>query len=165
MAESRADETGSRAKPGLVCALLSPPPPALTPWGYTVLHSTSLPAMPTGAQPPMTDDLTVLTARLDGLSTDQNPEDLSRALVIAFKECELYGRYLSSLVGDVNRTKALLEVFDKVHLENACYSMRRFSTSPCDTGSHGPQTRCEDIQEVSPALWSGRITPRFPHHT
>jgi len=69
----------------------------------------------------LTGDLTVLTARLDGLSADQNPEDLSRTLGTAFEDRKLYKRYLSSLVGDVKRAKALLEVFDKVQLENVCY--------------------------------------------
>lgn len=103
----------------------------------TALHNTLL-AMPTGTQPPLAGDVAALTARLDGLSADQNPEDISRTLGIAFEGRELYNRYLSSLDGDVNRVKALLEVFDKVHPENVCYySVQRFSTSPHDIGTRG----------------------------
>jgi len=93
--------------------------------------------MPTGTQPPLTGDVAALAARLDGLSPDQDPEDLSRTLRIAFEERELYKHYLSSLDGDVKRAKALLEVFDKVHPENVDCYLQCFSTSPCDPGSHG----------------------------
>jgi len=122
--------------------------------------------MPTGSQPLLTGDVAALTARLDGLSADQNPEDLSRTLGIVFERRELYKRYLSSLDGDVNRAKALLEVFDKVNPENVCYYLQRcFSISLHHTGSHGTHVRRENIQEVSPALWPGGISPRFPHYT
>lgn len=59
-------------------------------------------------------DLVALSVRLDGLTAAQNPTILSSALKIAFTERELYDRYLSSLVVDADRAKALLEVFDKV---------------------------------------------------
>ena len=80
--------------------------------------------MPTGSLPLLAGEVATLTARLDGLSTDQNPEDLSRALGSAFERRELYKRYISSLDGDVTRAKALLEVFDKVHPENVCYYLQ-----------------------------------------
>ena len=80
--------------------------------------------MPAGQQPLLTGDVAALTARLDGLSTDQNPEDLSGTLGIAFEGRELYKRYLSSLDGDVSRAKALLEIFDKVHPGNAFCSLK-----------------------------------------
>ena len=70
--------------------------------------------MPTKIQPSLSDDLTAFTARLDDLRADQNPDDLSNALRAAFKERELYHQYMSSVVGDTMRVKALLEVFDKV---------------------------------------------------
>ena len=70
--------------------------------------------MATGIQPSLSDDLTAFTARLDCLRPDQNPDDLSNALRAAFKERELYSAYISSLVVDTKRVKALLEVFDKV---------------------------------------------------
>lgn len=60
------------------------------------------------------DDLAAFTNRLDGLRVDQNPDDLSNALLAAFEEPELYNSYIHSLAGDTGRTKALLEVFDKV---------------------------------------------------
>jgi len=60
-------------------------------------------------------EITTLAARLDGLCADQNPGDLSKILRIAFTERGLYNQYLTSLVGDAEKTKALLEVFDKVH--------------------------------------------------
>jgi len=59
-------------------------------------------------------EITTLAARLDELCADQNPEDLSKILRIAFTERGLYNLYLTFLVGDTERTKALLEVFDKV---------------------------------------------------
>ena len=58
--------------------------------------------------------LDTLAARLDGLSVDQDPEDLSRTFRSAFTEGALYKMYLSFLVADKTRAKALLEVFDKV---------------------------------------------------
>ena len=53
-------------------------------------------------------------ALLDGLSADQDPDDLSNALRAAFKEREQYDVYVSSVLTDTERAKALLEVFDKV---------------------------------------------------
>ena len=70
--------------------------------------------MSTGAQPSSINDLDAFTAQLDELRVDQDPGDLSNALRAAFKEPELYDRYISSLVWDTERTKVLLEVFDKV---------------------------------------------------
>lgn len=62
----------------------------------------------------MIGDLNALTARLDGLRTGQNPEDLSNTLRTALEERELYNLYTSFLAADEKRAKALLEVFDKV---------------------------------------------------
>ena len=70
--------------------------------------------MSPGAQPLLIDDLAAFTACLDELHVEQNPNDLSNALRAAFREPELYDRYISSLVQDMERTRALLEVFDKV---------------------------------------------------
>ena len=70
--------------------------------------------MSTGIQPSLNANLAAFTARLDDLRADQNPDDLSNILRAAFKERELYNTYITSLVGDTKRTKALLEVFDKV---------------------------------------------------
>ena len=70
--------------------------------------------MSTRAQPSSINDLAAFTSRLDGLRLDQDPNDLSDTLRAAFKQPELYDRYISSLVGDTERAKALLEVFDKV---------------------------------------------------
>ena len=69
-------------------------------------------SMETG--PLLSDTLATFTARLDALRTDQNPQDLSNALLAAFKQRELYNLYVFSLVGDTGRAQALLEVFDKV---------------------------------------------------
>ena len=55
-----------------------------------------------------------ILALLDGLSADQDPDDLSNALRAAIEEREQYDVYISSLMGDTKRVKALLEVFDKV---------------------------------------------------
>ena len=62
----------------------------------------------------MSDASAAFAARLDALRTDQNPQDLSNALLAAFKQRELYNLYVFSLVGDTGRAQALLEVFDKV---------------------------------------------------
>ena len=70
--------------------------------------------MSTGTQLSSIDDITTFTARLDGLRVDQDPDDLSNALRAAFKEQELYSQYISSLMEDTERAKALLEIFDKV---------------------------------------------------
>jgi hypothetical protein len=70
--------------------------------------------MPTEVQPPLAGDLTAFTARLDELRADQNSNDLSDALWATFKQRELYNSYISSLAGDTERAKGLLEVFDKV---------------------------------------------------
>ena len=70
--------------------------------------------MSMGGQPLSIDDLTAFTARLDGLRPDQHPDDLSNALRAAFKQRELYDVYASSLVKDMDRAKAFLEVLDKV---------------------------------------------------
>ena len=62
----------------------------------------------------MIGGLTALTAQLDGLRPDQNPDDLSNALRAAFEERELYDLYISFLVETPTKAKALLGVFDKV---------------------------------------------------
>jgi len=104
--------------------------------------------MPMGSQPLLAGDIAALTAQLYGLSADQNPEDLSRTLGIASERHKLYKRYLSSLGGDVNRAKALLEVFDKVHSERMYYSLQWFSTSPYDTDSHSPQVYVKIFKKI-----------------
>ena len=92
-------------------------------------------AMTTRTRPSLVGKITALTARLDGLSTDQNPEDLSSTLRTAFKERELYNLYIYFLAVNERRTKALLEVFDKVCPGNVCYSVKCFSRLLYDTGS------------------------------
>ena len=69
--------------------------------------------MPTGVQPSSADDLAAFAAQLDGLRSDQNPENLSNALRVSFRRCELYNVYSSSLVEDAERARALM-TFDKV---------------------------------------------------
>ena len=66
--------------------------------------------------------LVTLTTRLDGLCVDQDPDDLSEALRSAFTEPLLYDIYLSFLVADEARAKALFGVFDKVSPGNLYYS-------------------------------------------
>ena len=70
--------------------------------------------VPIETEPLLSGALAAFTARLDGLCTDQSPEELSNALRAAFKERELYNFYAFSLVRDIERAKVLLEVFDKV---------------------------------------------------
>ena len=91
-------------------------------------------------RPSLIHDLTALTARLDKLCIDQNPEELSNALRIAFEEREIYKLYISFLAADEKRAKALLEVFDKVCTRSMCYSVKCFSRLLYGTGSHGPGT-------------------------
>jgi len=74
--------------------------------------------MATEAKLSLFGDVSTLTAQLDGLRVAQNPQDLCKTLRIAFMERELYNQYLTSLVEDAERTKALLEVFDKVRRRN-----------------------------------------------
>ena len=71
----------------------------------------------------LVDSLATLTAKLDSLSADQAPGDLSNALRSAFTQRELYDTYLSSVVEDKARVKVLLEVFDKVRTETNCRSV------------------------------------------
>jgi len=113
--------------------------PLLVLWGAVSYHTSSrTKAMTTGARPSLIGDLTALTARLDGLCTSQNPEDLSSTLRTAFEERELYNLYISFPAADEKRAKALLEVFDKVCLRSVCHSVKCFSRLLHDTGSYGP---------------------------
>jgi len=80
--------------------------------------------MPTEAKLSLINDVPTITAQLDGLCADQNPNDLCEALGAAFAERELYNRYRTSLVEDVERAEALLEVFDKVRRRNMCHSVK-----------------------------------------
>ena len=97
-------------------------------------------AMETGPRPSLIAPLIALTAQLDGLRADQSPEDLSAALKIAFEKRDLYELYVSSLVEDEKRTRALLEVFDKVRSGSMCRSVRRFSILSCDIGTYSRGT-------------------------
>ena len=101
---------------GRPCVCFVVPSPVLSRWGDAVLHHTLLQAkaMSTEVRSSLVDDLTAFTARLDGLRPDQHPDDLSSTLRVAFQQPELYDAHTSFLVTDVERTKALLEVFDKV---------------------------------------------------
>jgi len=111
-----------------VCVLCLPPPTCPFPLGChrVAQYPTSLwaKAMATEAKLSLIGDVDTLTAQLDGLCADQNVEDLCKTLRVAFTEHELYSQYLTSLVGDIERAKALLEVFDKVRRRNMCYSVK-----------------------------------------
>lgn len=100
----------------MACVCFVVPSPVLTRWGDAVLHHTLLraKAMSTEARTSLIDDLAAFTARLDGLRPDQHPDDLSSNLRVAFQQRELYDTHTSFLAKDVQRAKALLEVFDKV---------------------------------------------------
>ena len=82
--------------------------------------------MPTGTNASLIDNLAILTTRLDSLSADQDPGDLSNTLRSAFTEPELYDTYLSSVVEDEARVKVLLEAFDKVCTETKHHSVGSF---------------------------------------
>lgn len=86
-----------------------------------------------------------LTTRLDGLRADQDPADLSKALISAFTEREAYKAHLAFLAEDETRSKALLEVFDKVCSDHLCISAKYFSVSPCYVGPYSLGPRFEDI--------------------
>ena len=105
------------AKRDLVYALF-PPFTRPHPLGVTPVvpysHSLRSKAMSTEVRPSLVDGLTAFTTRLDGLRADQNPDDLSDVLRAAFKQRRLYDAYISSLIGDPERARTLLEVFDKV---------------------------------------------------
>ena len=97
-------------------------------------------AMETGPRPSLIAPLIALTAQLDGLCTDQNPEDLSTALRVALAKRDLYKMYVSFLVQDEKRAKALLEVFDKVYLRSTCYSVKHFSIFSYGIGTYDQRT-------------------------
>ena len=94
--------------------------------------------MPTETSDSSINGLAILTAKLDSLSVDQDPDDLSNILRSAFTDCELYNTYLSSVVEDEARVKVLVEVFDKVWTEIKRHSVGSFSASPLGTGSYSP---------------------------
>ena len=121
--------------------------------------------MVTEAKPSLIGGLATLTAQLDSLCTDQDPEELSKALGSAFTERELYKMHLSFLAEDKERVKVLLEVFDKVCTSNKCHSAGSFSLSPSDTGPYSPTKRHIVVQEVPPTLWSSGIATSFTHYT
>ena len=80
-----------------------------------------------------------LTAQLDGLHADQDPADLSKALISAFTEREGYKMHLAFLAEDETRSKALLEVFDKVCSDRMCNFVKNFSALPYCAGPCGPE--------------------------
>ena len=104
--------------------------------------------MPMEVKASMISDLATLTARLDGLSPDQNPHDLLKTLKSALTDRALYRIFLSSLAADEARAKAFLEVFDKVGPRNSYRSVKLASSSLYETGPYSPARRCKDIQEV-----------------
>ena len=93
-------------------------------------------AMETGPRPSLTAPLIALTAQLDGLCTDQSPEELSTALKTAFEKRDLYNLYVSSLAQDGKRARALLEVFDKVYSRSMCHPVKRFSLFSYTIGTY-----------------------------
>ena len=110
VAQSRAYETCLQANAW--CSVVLPPPVV---WGSTAPHPPlRTKAMETGPRPSLIAPLIALTAQLDGLCTDQTPEELCTALKIAFEKRDLYKLYVSFLAQDEKRARALLEVFDKV---------------------------------------------------
>ena len=70
--------------------------------------------MSTGARASFADDLVAFTARLDGLHTDQDLDNLSDALRTALEERELNDMCISCLINDTERARVLLEAFNKV---------------------------------------------------
>ena len=113
----------------------------------------------------MIGGLATLTAQLDSLCADQDPEELSEALRSAFTERELYKIHLASLAEDRARAEVLLEVFDKARTSNECHSAGSLPLPPSDTGPYSPTKRRKSIQEISPTLWSRGIATSFTHHT
>ena len=150
----------------MACVLCCPSPPFPSPAGVASLHSPPPPkAMATGSESLLSGALAALSARLDALRTDQNPEDLSSALRDAFKQRELYNLYVFSSVGDRERAKALLEVFDRVWPCEMCYSVNWFSAWIYGTGPSGHHLRCHNLQTVSPTVRSGGASTYVSHHS
>ena len=144
------------------CPPLSPSPAA----GYIVLHHIFPPPLKTMAtESLLSGALAAFSARLDSLRTDQSPEDLSNALLVAFKQLELYNLYVSSLIGDMERARALLEVFDRVRPCEICYFVIWFSAWIYGTGPSGHHVRRHDFQTVSPTLRSGGASTCVSHHS
>ena len=106
--------------------------------------------MSTGVPSPV-DDLSAFTARLDGLHADQTPDDLSHALRNALDRHALYSRYIFSLVGDVERAKALLEIFDKV----------RTVTYAISGSILRPNVRCRPLKLLNPMIRSSSSFGNF----
>lgn len=98
--------------------------------------------MPMEAKASLIGGLAAFTAKLDGLCADQNPDDLCEALKSAFTEPVLYKIYLSFLVVDETRAKALLQVFDKASpaISNRSVKVFVFSASLYETGSYSLTT-------------------------
>lgn len=94
---------------------------------------------------PFSGRIASLKARLDGLCADQDPAYLTEALLSAFTEREAYKVYRAFLAEDETRSKALLEVFDKVCSDHMCISVKWFSVSLWFSGPYGLRPRCEDI--------------------
>ena len=92
--------------------------------------------METEPRPSLIAPLIALTAQLDGLCTDQNPEDLSAALKIAFEKRDQYKLYISFLIHDEKRTRTLLEVFDKVRSGGVCHSVKHFAILSYGIGTY-----------------------------
>ena len=74
----------------------------------------------------MIDDLAALAARIDALHAEQNPDDLSHVLRDAFTQDMIFKLHVLPLVGDIERAKALLEIFDKVC--SATYTVSRIDS-------------------------------------
>ena len=131
-----------RSSKASLCVLcrFPPPPSASTPWGIVAQHRTTLQTMAAPAEPKVSliGCLPALTARLDDLRADQDPADLSKALISAFTEREGYKMHLAFLAEDETRSKALLEVFDKVFSDRMCNFVKYFSALPCRAGPCGP---------------------------
>ena len=151
-----------------VCIVVPPhQSPDLIRRGGIVLHQ-SLPLrakeMSTGARPSSIDELNTFTARLDGLRVDQDPDDLSNALRAAFEKPELYDLYISSLVGDTERAKTLLEVFDKVRSEISS-PIGWFSVLVYGTGASGDHMRYRNLQASSATVRLDGVSTNIPHHS
>jgi hypothetical protein len=82
-------------------------------------------------------------------SRGSKPNDLSNALWAAFKQRELYNLYISSLAGDTERAKGLLEVFDKVR-----------SATTCTISWIGSQHRCA-VQALQSTTYDVTIFEQF----
>lgn len=113
----------------------------------------------------MIDDLAALAARIDALHAEQNPDDLSHVLRDAFTQDMIFKLHVLPLVGDIERAKALLEIFDKVC--SATYTVSRIDSEAqgrCMTQALQATKSDDGLQAISATLRLDGASAYLLHH-